>query len=253
MLDKIVAIVKEAGKIVKSAHQIERVTREKDGAANLVTQYDEAVQTFLKEQLLALKPEADFFGEEGEHQTLTRDWTFIVDPIDGTTNFVRELHYSNIAVALAYRGQVRYAVVYDPFMDEVFAAERGKGATLNGKPIHVSDRALDHAIVLCGSTIYDRSYTEKSFAIMRHLYDNALDIRRFGAAELDGCQVAAGRADVFFECRLSPWDFAASSLIVEEAGGHLTRLDGAAIDPRESGSVWCTNDKCFENYKGLPR
>ena len=252
MLDKIVAIVKEAGKIVKNAQQIERVTREKDGAANLVTQYDEAAQAFLREKLLALKPEADFFGEEGEHQALTREWTFIVDPIDGTTNFVRGLHYSNIAVALAYRGQVRYAAVYDPYMDEMFAAERGKGATLNGQPIHVSDRAMDHAIVLCGSTIYDRSYTDKSFAIMRYLYDNALDFRRFGAAELDGCQVAAGRADIFFECRLSPWDFAASGLIVEEAGGHLTRLDGTAADPREPGSVWCTNDRCFDAYKGLP-
>lgn len=252
MLDKIVAIVKEAGKIVKNAQQIERVTREKDGAANLVTQYDEAAQAFLREKLLALKPEADFFGEEGEHQPLRADWTFIVDPIDGTTNFVRQLHYSNIAVALAYRGQVRCAVVYDPFMDELFAAERGKGATLNGRPIHVSDRALDHAIVLCGSTIYDRSYTDRSFTLMRHLYDNALDFRRFGAAELDGCYVAAGRADIFFECRLSPWDFAASGLIVEEAGGHLTRLDGTAADPREPGSVWCTNDRCFDAYKGLP-
>lgn len=253
MLDKIVAIVYEAGQIVKNAQQIEQVTREKDGAANLVTQYDEAVQAFLKEKLLTLKPEADFFGEEGEHQALTGEWTFIVDPIDGTTNFVRGLHYSNIAVALVYRGQVRYAAVYDPYMNEMFAAERGKGATLNGKSIHVSDRPLERAIVLCGSTIYDRSHTDRSFALMRHLYDNALDFRRFGAAELDGCQVAAGRADIFFECRLSPWDFAASSLIVEEAGGHLTRLDGSPIDPREGGSVWCTNGKCFESYKGLPK
>lgn len=253
MLDKIVVIVKEAGEIIRNARQIERVTREKDGAANLVTQYDEAVQAFLKEKLLELKPEADFFGEEGEHQPLRADWTFIVDPIDGTTNFVRGLHFSNIAVALAYRGQVRYAVVYDPFMDEMFAAQRGKGATLNGQPIHVSDRALDHAIVLCGSTDYDRSYTDRSFAILRYLYDNTLDFRRFGAAELDACQVAAGRAEVFFECKLSPWDFAASSLIVKEAGGHLTRLDGSPIDPRKGGSVWCTNDKCFESYKGLPQ
>lgn len=253
MIDKIVAIVYEAGKIVRNARRIEQVTREKNGAADLVTEYDEGVQAFLKEKLTAMMPEADFFGEEGEHPVISKDWAFIADPIDGTTNFVRGLHFSNIAVALTYRGQVRYAAVYAPYTDEMFAAERGRGATLNGVPIHVSDRPPDHAIVLCGSTIYDRSYTDRSFALMRYLYDNALDIRRFGAAELDACQVAAGRAEIFFECRLSPWDFAASSLIVEEAGGHLTRLDGSPVDPWQGGSVWCTNDKCFEIYKKLPK
>lgn len=253
MLNEIIDIVKRAGDMIRDAHHIERVTREKHGAADLVTKYDVMVQAFLKKELLELCPEADFFGEEGQHETLTQDWVFIVDPIDGTTNFVRELHFSNIAVALACRGEVRYAVVYNPFWDELFAAERGKGATLNNLPIHVSDRPLDHALCMCGSTIYDRSYTDRSFAIMRHLYDRCLDFRRFGAAELDICQVAAGRMDVFFECRLSPWDFAAGSLIVSEAGGSLTRLDGTPIDPLAAGSVWCTNGVCHDAWQELPQ
>ena len=253
MLDQIIAVVRQAGEMIRGAHQIEKVTREKENsAANLVTQYDEAVQSFLKKELLAIKPDADFFGEEGEHQALTAPWTYVVDPIDGTTNFVREMKYSSIAVALCREGQVQYAVVYNPFDGELYAAERGKGATLNGQPIHVSQRDLSHAIILCGSTIYQPENTDRSFAIMRHLYDKGLDIRRFGAAEQDACRVAAGRAEIFFECCLSPWDFAASSLIVEEAGGHLTRLDGTAIDPREPGSIWCTNDVCFESYRDLP-
>ena len=253
MLDEIVALVYRAGDMIRSAHQIERDTEEKNGAADLVTKYDIAVQAFLKEQLLALKPEADFFGEEGEHRALQKDWCYIVDPIDGTTNFVRELKQSNIAVALACRGEVRYAAVYNPFTEEMFAAEKGKGATLNGRPIHVSDRDMAHAIVLCGSTIYHRENTRRHFALMEYLYDHTLDYRRFGAAELDACQVAAGRAEIFFECHLSPWDYAAGSLIVSEAGGALTRLDGSPVSLTEGGSVWCTNAKCREAYRELPQ
>jgi len=144
-------------------------------------------------------------------------------------------------------------VVYNPFVDELFAAEKGKGATLNGKPIHVTDNPVDHAIVLCGSTIYDRSYTDRNFAIMRHLFDRGLDFRRFGSAALDLCFVAAGRAEMFYECRLSAWDYAAGSLIVTEAGGRVTRLDGSYLDPREPGSIWVTNGICHEEYRNLPQ
>ncbi len=252
MLQEIIAAVRTAGDMIRDAHAIERDTREKTGAADLVTKYDVAVQDFLQGALLDICPEADFLGEEGHHAALRRDWLFVVDPIDGTTNFVRELHYSNIAVALCFRDQVRYAVVYNPFTEELFAAQRGGGATLNGRPIRVSARDGAHAVFLCGSTIYDRRYTDRSFRIMRHLYERTLDFRRFGAAALDICQVAAGRAEMFFECRLSPWDFAAGSLILKEAGGFFSRLDGTPADPREAGSVWAANALCREWYRDLP-
>lgn len=252
MLQEIIDIVYKAGDMIRDAHHIERVTKEKNGAADLVTKYDVMVQDFLKTELMKLCPQADFFGEEGAHDALSHEWVFIVDPIDGTTNFVRELHYSNIAVALACRGEVRYAVVYNPFWEEMYAAEKGHGATLNGRPIRVSDRDVSHAICMCGSTIYDRSFTDRSFAIMRHLYDKCLDFRRFGSAELDVCQVAAGRIDIFFECKLSPWDFAAGSLILSEAGGQLTRLDGTPMDALRAGSVWATNAACHDAWRDLP-
>ena len=253
MLEKIIAIVHQAGDMIRDAHHIERDTREKTGAADLVTKYDVAVQEFLRRELLAICPEADFFGEEGQHEALTKDWTFIVDPIDGTTNFTRRMNYSSISVALVHNGQTEYGVVYNPYVGELFAARRGHGATLNGAPIHVSGNDVPHAIVVCGSTIYDRTYTDRNFSILRRLYDRCLDYRRFASAALDCCQIAAGRAEIFFECRLSPWDFAAGSLILEEAGGRLTRLDGSAIDPREPGSVWATNDKCRALYRELPQ
>ena len=114
MLESIIDIVRRAGELVRSAHNVTTATHEKNGPADLVTEYDLAVQRFLRQELLALLPEADFFGEEGQHETLTSPWTFIVDPIDGTTNFVRGFAYTNISVALAKDGQVEYAVVYAP-------------------------------------------------------------------------------------------------------------------------------------------
>lgn len=244
MLDRLIAVVRRAGDMIRDAHDIEKDTREKNGAADLVTKYDVAVQAFLQRELLALVPEADFLGEEGEHEALDKPWVFVVDPIDGTTNFVRHMHHSNIAVALVHEGCVAYGVVYNPFTEEMFAARRGGGAFLNGRPIHVSDRDMSHAITMCGSTIYDRRFTDRSFSLMRRLYDLGLDFRRFGSAELDVCYVACGRAEVFFECRLSPWDYAAGSLILTEAGGKITRLDGSPIDPYRGGSVWATNGIC---------
>ena len=109
MLESIIDIVRRAGELVRSANDVTAATHEKNGPADLVTEYDLAVQRFLRQELLALLPEADFFGEEGQHDALTSPWTFIVDPIDGTTNFVRGFAYTNISVALAKDGQVEYA------------------------------------------------------------------------------------------------------------------------------------------------
>lgn len=252
MLESIIDIVRRAGELVRSASDVTAATHEKNGPADLVTEYDLAVQRFLRQELLTLLPEADFFGEEGQHDALTSPWTFIVDPIDGTTNFVRGFAYTNISVALAKDGQVEYAVVYAPLAGELYAARRGGGATLNGRAIHVSGRDPGHSLVVCGSTIYDRSYTDRHFAILRHLYDRCLDYRRFASAALDCCMVACGRAEIFFECRLSPWDYAAGSLIAQEAGGVAVRLDGSFLDPLRPGSVFITNAACREMRQGLP-
>ena len=119
----------------------------------------------------------------------------MVDPIDGTTNFTRRMNCSSVSVALVHNGQAEYGVVYNPFVGELFAAQRGCGATLNGAPIRASSRDAAHAIVACGSTIYDRSYTDRHIAILRHLYDRCLDYRRFASAALDCCMVACGRAE----------------------------------------------------------
>ena len=128
MLDEIVTIVRQAGDMLLQARDVESVTAEKHGAADLVTSYDLAVQDLLRRRLLALLPEADFLGEEGEHEALTKPWIFVADPIDGTANFVHDMHYSNVSVALVHEGVTEYAAVCDPYRGEVYAARRGGGA-----------------------------------------------------------------------------------------------------------------------------
>ena len=244
MLEKIIGVVRQAGEMIRDVHNVTENITEKSSHIDVVTQYDTAVQAFLHRELLRLMPEAGFLGEEGAHEEITTEWTFIVDPIDGTANFVRNFGHSNISVALARNGISEYGVVYNPYRDELFAAQRGCGATCNGRPIRVSEAEPSHGILLCGSTAYDRELTNRHFAIMRTLYDRVGDFRRLGAAALDLCYIAAGRVEVFFECRLRPWDIAAGSLILTEAGGKVTQMDGTPLDVLHNCSVFATNAKC---------
>jgi myo-inositol-1(or 4)-monophosphatase len=154
--------------------------------------------------------------------------------------------YSNISVALVHDGAVEYGVVYNPFRGEMFAAQRGKCATMNGKPIHASQYDAAHGLLLCGSTLYDRDLSDRHFAMMRALYDRCADYRRFAAAALDLCHIACGRAEIYFECRLRPWDFAAGSLVLQEAGGCVVQMDGSPLDILGNSSIFATNQPCCE-------
>lgn len=241
MLEQIKAIVLEAGSIVTSAEDISAKTIEKNGAADLVTYYDTAVEQFLREKLTALLPDALFFGEESEKTgDPAKGWVFIVDPIDGTTNFVRGMSQSAISVALAKDGVIEYGVVLDPFKKELFSAQRGCGAHLNGAPIHVSDRTLDKGIFGMGTAIYNREFEEQTISVTAQLFKRSCDFRRMGAAALDLCYIAAGRYDVFFEFSLAPWDFAAGSLIITEAGGRIRTIDGKTLPIARCG-IWASN------------
>lgn len=183
ILDDMAALVREAGQIVLSARDIWAHTHEKTSAADLVTEYDEAVEAFLKERLPKLLPGSQFFGEEeAENCDPSRGWVFIVDPIDGTTNFVRGIPQSAISVALAHDGQVEYAVVYDPFKDELFSASRGGGAFRNGSPIHVSTLPLSQGIFGMGTAIYKRENIAPTMRLTEQLMNRSCDFRRLGAA-----------------------------------------------------------------------
>ena len=242
LLKKMEGIVREAGDIILSAKDIENVTHLKSSAADLVTAYDVKVENFLKEKLLALVPDAIFFGEEEkENQDPSKGWAFIVDPIDGTANFVHNMGRSAVSVALAKDGRVQYAVCLNPFRNEMYTAKRGEGAYLNGRRIHVSDTPIEKGIFSFGTAPYYPELHERTMSLLNQLFLRSCDMRRMGSAVLDLCDVAAGKTDLFFEYRLSPWDYAAGSLLVEEAGGILTTLEGREVPVVEKSSLWATN------------
>lgn len=230
MADRIALEVYECGRIIKEAVRSRVMVDEKEGHANFVTVYDKRIQEELKKRLLALVPDAVFVGEEEEiHASVSKGKAFIVDPIDGTTNFIKDYHCSCISVGMTKDGKRELGIVYNPYLEEMFLAERGKGAFLNGVRIQVSKQPLERGIVLFGTAPYYEDLAKKSFEMAYEYFKKALDVRRSGSAAIDLCNIACGRAELYFELRLSPWDYAAGSLIVEEAGGKVTTVEGAPI------------------------
>ncbi|MCR5309916.1 MAG: inositol monophosphatase [Lachnospiraceae bacterium] len=219
-------LMRECGDIMLGAVRNPSMITAKEGHANFVTTYDKAIQDRLKQGLFELKPEAVFVGEEEDiHPGINEGYAFVVDPIDGTTNFIRDYKQSCISVALLKDGEPVLGLVYNPYLDEMFSARKGEGAFLNGKPIRVSGFPVEQGIVLFGTSPYYRELNRKSFDLAYSYFEKALDIRRSGSSALDLCSIAAGRAEVFFELKLSPWDYAAGSLIVTEAGGRVTTAE----------------------------
>lgn len=238
MEQRLAAIVKEAGALMLQAKNIGDSVTQKGSPRDLVTEYDTRVQEFLRSRLSEAFPDYGFFGEEEHvHDIRGKEGFFIVDPIDGTTNFVRGLHHSCISVGLCLQGQMHCAAVYNPYYDELFTATRGGGAYLNGRPLHMKACPIEESLVLFGSAIYYRDTIPATVRLVEELFPVSLDFRRGGSAALDLCYLASGGGDLFFETCLQPWDYAAGSLIVEEAGGTVTALDGSPLHLTEPCSV----------------
>ncbi len=243
LINKICLLVKECGRVILEADREKMAIDIKSGVADLVTEYDKNIQERLALGLKKLLPEAKFIGEEGSSDQLTDNgYAFIVDPIDGTTNFIKDYHHSAISVALLNGKEAVAGVVYNPYLDETFYAIKGKGAFCNGKRISVSSQPLGNALVLFGSSPYDKELFPKTIEIVSEYFYKALDIRRSGSAALDLCFVACGRAELYFELQTSPWDFAAGKLIVEEAGGVVTTLDGEPLSFEGKTSILAKNN-----------
>ncbi len=235
-------LMRECGNIIRDARRDPSMVSVKEGHANFVTTYDRTIQEKLREGLLKLRPDALFVGEEEDiHPDINDGISFVVDPIDGTTNFIRDYKQSCISVAMLEKGAPKLGLVYNPYLDELFTAERGKGAFLNGEAIHVSGFPVEQGIVLFGTSPYYRELNRRSFDLAYLYFQHALDIRRSGSSALDLCSIAAGRAEVFFELRLSPWDYAAGSLIVTEAGGIVTTAEGDPLSFDRPCSILASN------------
>ena len=224
------SLIREAGAIMRAVpDEVRNNPESKEGTSNFVTAYDVKVQEFLKEGLSRLFPTAVFFAEEdGEsRRAIGKGYTFIIDPIDGTTNFMCGYNTSAVSVGLLLDGIPVFGGIYDPYRDEYFTAVVGQGATCNGAPIHVSSRPLSRAIVAIGSAPYRKdTLGETMIAMTADLFHTFADFRRSGSAALDICHVACGRVDAFCEPILSPWDYAAGSVILSEAGGVATNFAG---------------------------
>jgi len=235
-------LMRECGGILISATRTSDMVTAKEGHANFVTTYDKAVQERLRDGLLKILPEAVFVGEEEDlHASIFKGYAFVVDPIDGTTNFIRDYKQSCISVALLKDAEQVMGAVYNPYLDEMFTAVKGEGAYLNGERIHVSSLPLSEGIVIFGTAPYYQELNKRSFDMAYDYFRKSLDIRRSGSSAIDLCSVAAGRAEVFFELRLSPWDYAAGSLIVREAGGKVTTVEGTEISFDKPCSILATN------------
>lgn len=256
---EIESIIKDAGKIILSADDRRKTSiTEKSGDANFVTEYDLKVQNYLKEKLSLLFPTATFFAEEdGEQEKeIGNEYTFIIDPIDGTTNFMCGYNHSSISVALLKNKEVVFGAVYDPFKSEYFHAVKGFGAYLGDTPLKVSERDSAKAIITVGSAPYYKERFSKCVSsFVYQVLNNFADFRRSASAALDVCYVAAGRTDGFCEPILSPWDIAAGILILREAGGMLSDYEGNDIPlSRPSSTIFASPkqyDKLLEICKKL--
>lgn len=224
MLQQLVDIVKEASARMATDRF---AVMQKDGAANLVTSSDLAVQHFLTERLAALLPGCGFLCEEEDFRACAEaEYVWIIDPIDGTANYSRGIADCCISVALARKGELQLGVVYSPRRDELYTAERGRGACCNGRPVRVSGRPLADGLFCTAMSTYRKTLAKTCSDIIYDVYMRCNDLRRWGSAAVELCLLASGVIELYFEMRLQPWDYAAAMLILQEAGGCIAGWDG---------------------------
>ena len=215
------ALLREAGELLRDRERAAEVRAK--GRTDFVTAVDTRVQAFLRDALAELDPGVQFMAEEKDNAAIDPARpVWILDPVDGTTNFIHDFQHSVISLACSERGRITSGIVYDPYRRECFEAQEGQGALLNKKPIVVSGAAeLSQCLIAMGTSPGHRERADESFRKMRAVYDRCQDIRRVGSAALELCYVACGRLDGFFEERLKLWDYGAAGLILREAGGWI--------------------------------
>ena len=237
----ITEIAREAGEIMLTAERPK--VMEKSGHANFCTETDEKIQAFLIGKLSGEMPEASFLGEEDGQDVFTskmsNGYCFVIDPIDGTSNFIYGYRPSVISIALLKDGQPYMAVVYNPYDDMMFTATAGGGAFMNGERIMSSEAPLADSLAVFGTAPYYTELQEKTFEYAKNLLPLCVDLRRSGTAAWDMCCVAIGRCSLYFEMRIQLWDYAAAALIAQEAGCTVTDIEGNPFDYKGPTSVLC--------------
>lgn len=249
MLTIALRAARQAGKhILRSSDRLEHITVSEKQTNDYVTEVDQAAEHIIISQLRKTYPDHSFLGEESGHQTGNSDYCWIIDPLDGTTNFIRGIPHYAVSIACQYQGKLEHAVVYNPVTGEEFTASRGRGAQLNGRRIRVTSHAQLNGALL-GTGIPFRQHQHERMpgylAALGELASQTAGVRRAGSAALDLAYVAAGRFDAFWEMGLQPWDMAAGVLLVQEAGGLVSDFNGGHHF-MDSGNIVCGNPKCFK-------
>ncbi|MBQ3890525.1 MAG: inositol monophosphatase [Lachnospiraceae bacterium] len=241
MLEKIIKIAKEAGDIMINS-KCPKIM-EKSGHANFCTETDEKIQAFLIEKLNEVCTEASFLGEEdGQdvfNEKMSKGYCFVIDPIDGTSNFIYEYRPSVVSIGLLKDGKPYMAVVYNPYDDLLFSAKAGEGAFCNGEKIMSSEAPLKDSLAVFGTAPYYTELRDKTLDIVKNILPMCVDLRRSGTAAWDMCCVAMGRCSLYFELRIQLWDYAAAALIAKEAGCTVTDTDGDPLSYKGPTSCLC--------------
>ena len=254
-LNLMIKAARKAGRaLVKDFREVENLQVSSKAAGDFVSRADIAAEKIIREDLMDARPNYGFLGEESEEllgTDPTRRW--IVDPLDGTTNFLHGLPHWAVSIALEFKGEIVSAVVFDPAKDEMFVAEKGMGCFMNDKRMRVSNRnTLIECIFATGVPFANKKTLPATLHDLAQLMPACAGVRRWGAASLDLAYVAAGRYDGFWERELKPWDLAAGLLLVREAGGFIDPIrQGESI--LERGEVIAANAEIFQNFAKIIR
>lgn len=230
ILTETIKVVKECGATILGTSYDNLGTKEKSSHRDVVTKYDIENQERIIKHLSKRFPNSGFISEEIEDNTFpSNELVFIIDPIDGTMNFTKDMGYSCVSAA-CFKNQKPYVgVVYNPYRDELFTATLGGGAFCNGNLISVTNESLSNSLIQTNTSSYYPELRDETITRIQSILPKCINIRMTGAAALDICQVAAGRAGLYFEARISLWDYAAAALILTEAGGEVLDLKGNPI------------------------
>ena len=248
-IEAVKAIVREAGSLFGNRVAADHVHIK--GVADFVTEVDMEVQNFVETKLFQLYPDIQFMGEEKSNEEIDKSGRiWILDPVDGTTNLIRDYQCSAVSLALFENRKAVLGIIYDPYRDELFEAQAGKGSYMNGKKITVSNvEDLSESLIAIGTSPYHKELAEKNFSLFKKIFEKCLDIRRSGSAAIDLAHVACGRVDCLLERNLKIWDYAAGNLLVREAGGVVWNYEGTDVEDENASDILAGNAVIPERIK----
>lgn len=225
-INVVMEIVKESSELFASREAAANIVEK--GRADFVTEVDFKVQQFVEEHLKIAYPEIQFMSEEADNSAICKDgYYWVLDPVDGTTNLIHDYRRSAISLALMKGGEALLGIIYNPYADEMFYAEKGKGCFLNGRQVFVSkETTMEKSLIAFGTSPYSKEISTEIFMLVDRIYKDCADVRRTASAALDLADVACGRIEAYFERRLKLWDYAAGMLLIREAGGEVFYYDG---------------------------